>query len=353
MKLYAVLFVWNEEDIIASTVKNALIQGVDKVFFVDNGSTDKTVQTAVMAGAELAFVVDTGYFDEKVKYASINAVIKQVNTRENNDFIWWMILDADEFPDARDGITIRQYIKGCHPSVNIIPALLMDHQPTHPPYFLPGYHPLYFQPFTSGVSDKKLPIIRYEKDREHIMTMGGAHTYRTADGSTLTGTDRPVIFHHFPVRTPEKAIWRLSLLTARRADGTRRIDYMDAYAQRHRGEASFYWNRLHSLKTCFKENAFKHLMSFNVEKTAIPPPVWHQLDDVPAGNFRTRQEYLFWKASALLYAGDPAGALPLFADVQATRDGAYGKAGLKGMEICRELCAAVLHPCPAADRSIS
>ena len=40
--LYAIICTWNEEDIIASTVRHAFAQGCDKVFVVDNGSTDAT-----------------------------------------------------------------------------------------------------------------------------------------------------------------------------------------------------------------------------------------------------------------------------------------------------------------------
>ena len=42
MILNAVICVWNEEDIIESTVKHAFSQGCSNVFIVDNGSTDKT-----------------------------------------------------------------------------------------------------------------------------------------------------------------------------------------------------------------------------------------------------------------------------------------------------------------------
>ena len=34
--LYCILCVWNEEDIIASTVRHAYAQGCDRVFIIDN-----------------------------------------------------------------------------------------------------------------------------------------------------------------------------------------------------------------------------------------------------------------------------------------------------------------------------
>lgn len=49
--LYCFIFAYNEEDIIESTIKNAFIQGCDKVFFVDHMSDDSTLDLATKSGA--------------------------------------------------------------------------------------------------------------------------------------------------------------------------------------------------------------------------------------------------------------------------------------------------------------
>ena len=43
--LFAVVKTWMDEDIIEATVRNAFAQGVDRVFLVDNASTDSTVDS--------------------------------------------------------------------------------------------------------------------------------------------------------------------------------------------------------------------------------------------------------------------------------------------------------------------
>src|SRR5580692_11506323 len=53
-RFFAVLGTWMEEDVVEATVRNALAQGVEAVYLVDNASTDETVERAVAAGAILA-----------------------------------------------------------------------------------------------------------------------------------------------------------------------------------------------------------------------------------------------------------------------------------------------------------
>ena len=53
VRLFAVLGTWMEADIVADSVRNALTQGCERVYLVDNGSTDDTVEVAVGQGAIL------------------------------------------------------------------------------------------------------------------------------------------------------------------------------------------------------------------------------------------------------------------------------------------------------------
>ena len=312
MKLYATLFVWNEEDIIGATVKNAFAQGVDKVFLIDNGCTDKTVHNAVSAGATLIHKVDSGFLDVKLRYATVNAVISQVNKNERASSIWWLILDADEFPETRLGISIRQYLEALDSDVNLVAAEVLNHLPTHPPYNIPGYHPIHFQPLNSHISMHKLPLIRYDAGKPHIMSMAGAHTYHTADGSYLTGTDHKLLFHHFNYRKPETSQARLKELTAERPDGTRRIDSRDSDALRIAGAKSVYWERMEKMEQLFRNSRNRHILDFKPEDLTPKIPLWYSPEDVPASAFASVEEFLFWKAGTQLYARNYTDAAAIF-----------------------------------------
>ncbi|MDR1125278.1 MAG: glycosyltransferase family 2 protein [Deltaproteobacteria bacterium] len=335
MKLYAVTFVWNEDDIIEATVRNAFAQGCDKMFVIDNGSTDATVANAVKAGAEFAGKVDIGYHVERLKYETINSVIRQVNQAENDASIWWLILDGDEFPDTRLGISVRQWLASLDPAVNVAAAEVLNHLPTHPPYNIPGFHPIHFQPFEGGISMHKLPLIRYDKGKPHIMSMAGAHTYKTHDGGYLTGPDHKLLFHHFNYRKPEKSLLRLKLLTEVRPDGTRRIDKKDEYARRMGGKRIVYWERMEGLKTVFQQAHNRHLAEFPESHAPRRLPLWYELDDIKADAFSSENEYLFWRAGALLYEGRPGEALEIFADLLERFPQPYLPLAEKFLALCR------------------
>ena len=356
--LNAVLCVWNEADIIEACVRNAFAQGVDNVYLIDNGSTDETVPLALAAGARLAATLDTGFFEEKVKYGAINQVIAEVNRDAGQPFTWWLILDADEFPDTGLGLTLRQFLDRlgqAEPNVNLVPAVLLEHLPTHPPYNLPGLHPIHCQPFADRFGSNKLPLIRYERGKPHITSMGGAHTYHTEDGSYLTGTAHKLVFHHFNYRRPEDVLRRLRLMTEPRPDGSRRIDRMDEYSRKHFGLRSMYWDRLENLGQFYRDNLYRHLFDFPGGGQDVPPgpwpeaalavpptlpanlPLWYAPETVSPAGFASPFEHRFWLAGRLLYSGQYERALNQFGELL-EKSPAPAKparqACLRGLELC-------------------
>ena len=97
-RLFAIIGAWMEEDVIAATVANVFTQGCERVFLVDNNSSDGTVREAVAAGAELAEVFETEQYDEVLRLEVMNRVVREQSERDGSDHIWWLWLDADEFP---------------------------------------------------------------------------------------------------------------------------------------------------------------------------------------------------------------------------------------------------------------
>jgi glycosyltransferase involved in cell wall biosynthesis len=336
MKFYAIMFVWNEEDIIEATIKNIKAQGFDRGYFIDNGSTDRTIEHARKAGGILAHEVDTGFFEESVKLLSINTIIKRINERENDSSIWWMVVDADEFPDTGLGVSIRNFLECCPEDANAVKVGLLDHVPTHPPYYLSGFHPIFFQPFAKPTTVSKL-LVRYHRGKPHLAIMGGAHSYLTEDGEQLTGPQEKMIFHHFPYRKMETGQRRLAELVQVRADGTRRVDSMDAFSWRNYDKRSHYWVRFETLADYYAQHANRHLTEFPGEKYPQLACCWHKMHDVPENAFASSVEYFFWKASSSIYSKENlAEAFILFKELLISETIRDKSACSKGLEICLE-----------------
>src|SRR3954453_316622 len=95
LKLFAIIGAWMEEDVIAATVSNAIEQGCERVYLVDNDSTDGTRREAEAAGATVAEVFSTTEYDEALRLRIMNRVVSDVSSAEPTDHIWWLWLDAD------------------------------------------------------------------------------------------------------------------------------------------------------------------------------------------------------------------------------------------------------------------
>ncbi len=99
-----------DEDIIEATVRNAIAQGADAVYLVDNASTDATVRLAEAAGATIAEVYQTEAFDGRLVQPLVNAVVARESLRSGADHVWWMLIDSDEFPEGPTGKTVKEYL---------------------------------------------------------------------------------------------------------------------------------------------------------------------------------------------------------------------------------------------------
>ena len=224
MILNAVMCVWNEEDIIESTVKHAFAQGCSNVFIVDNASTDRTVDIAINAGAKLAAIFETRYFSEDKKVAHLNTTVKYINDISSEEKIWWLYIDADEFPNFDRDFIILDILKQLDSSVRAVHGHLFDHIPTHEPYHVQGYHPADFQPICTKTSSGKVPLLRYDKGHPHLWSIGGAHDFVT-HGDIVPTIKDILHIHHFPYRNPEFTFSRLKKLVDRNNDGVSNLNW--------------------------------------------------------------------------------------------------------------------------------
>jgi glycosyltransferase involved in cell wall biosynthesis len=277
MILNAVMCVWNEEDIIEATVRHAFAQGCSNVFIVDNASTDKTVEKAKNAGATLAASFESQYFDEIQKITHLNTVVRNHNEQSGEDYIWWMYIDADEFPNIDLDISIIDFIRSLDSSIRAVQGYIFEHMPTHQPYYVTGYHPIDFMQLSTKTDASKIPLLRYDKNKPHLYSAGGAHTFDTCGESIPVARDILNI-HHFKYRKPEDTINRLKLLLKKNYDGTSRVDLMDSTARDIRNSPdalSDYHNRYNCAQSYYTQNKYKILMIDELQFSYINIARWY------------------------------------------------------------------------------
>lgn len=95
MKIYAICLVKNEDDVISQTLTYAT-RYCDKIFVIDNGSTDQTwhiVQNLSKEHSQIVpFVQTLDRYDDGLRW-----LVYDAHHQELTDQDWWMILDGDEF----------------------------------------------------------------------------------------------------------------------------------------------------------------------------------------------------------------------------------------------------------------
>jgi hypothetical protein len=242
-RFFAVLAAWFEADVIAATVRNVLAQGCERVYLIDNDSPDDTVAAACAAGAILAGSFRTDSYDEHRRIKIVNEVIEEVSWREASPHVWWLCLDADEFHHGPSGSTLREYLATLDRRYRVVGARVFNHFPHGRPAYVPGFHPLDFQPLCQeflvpncAAGHWKHPLIRVDKRGASLIAgIGfhrplvrcfrlGRHTERCSQ-PTLPEPALPVFMHHFQYRNEEPTRRRLERLCGKRSDtGQARID---------------------------------------------------------------------------------------------------------------------------------
>lgn len=231
--LYAVITAWCEEDVIASTVANAFAQGCDRVFIVDNESPDETLAIALSVGAEVGSVYHTAFDDQNRRLAEVRRVIERVSTEVGAPHIWWLTIDADEFPHGPLGLTLRQYLDGLDRRFRLVGARVFNHYPSGEPAYAAGHHPLDFQPLCQEVRQAwcsryhwKHPLLRWDRDGPPLLPGNGFHRMAPA-GRRLDEPIDATFLHHFQFRERSTTQRRLERL-CRAAEGKARASLEEA-----------------------------------------------------------------------------------------------------------------------------
>jgi hypothetical protein len=217
-----------EQDIVEATVRNAFAQGVEAAYIVDNASTDATVQRALAAGATLAQSFATDAHEEPLRNLLMAEVAARVSLSSRADHVWWLWLDADEFPEGPDGLTIVEYLRTLDRRFRIVGSTYYNHFPGDLPSYLPGFHPIDFQPLCERFWPEtarhcvqphwKHPLQRFDRRGRFLQSGPGFHTGTI---ESLGGTFREplpepiggIVTHHVQYRQESDTRARLALLT--------------------------------------------------------------------------------------------------------------------------------------------
>lgn len=234
-RLFAVAGTWFEGDVVAATVRNALAQGCEAVYLVDNDSPDDTVEQAVGAGARLAATYTTDSFDDVARMSLMQQVMDEVSAETGDRHVWWLWLDADEFPRGPRGLSIREMLATLDRRFRVVGTRYFNHVPDELPEYVRPFHPIDFQPQCEetrpasfcSLGCRKHPLRRWDRDRPRIVSVESFHDARSDERPLREPTTR-LLTHHFPFREQAATRARLDALCGKDGFGTARNDANDA-----------------------------------------------------------------------------------------------------------------------------
>ena len=149
-------------------------------------------------------------------------------TAEQATPVWWMWLDADEFPHGPGGRTVANYLATLDRRFRIVGARYLNHYPMALPHYERGCHPLDYQPMAEPYDHAFCPQLH----RKHILQLqipgrppiecgAGFHLALSPERPLLEPTGG-IVLHHFPFRTEAAARQRLAALCEPTAEGMQR-----------------------------------------------------------------------------------------------------------------------------------
>ena len=170
------------------------------------------------AGATVAEVFDTPAFDGPLAQTLMNAVVARESLRSGAEHVWWLYLDSDEFPEGPSGLSLREYLATLDRRFRVVGSAYVNHLPTAKPEFIPGFHPIDFQPICyefepSGghpSADSVTGSTRSSASTAHghfIVSRAGSHWGICPD--ELIEPEGGIVTHHFQYR--DEALTRAKL----------------------------------------------------------------------------------------------------------------------------------------------
>lgn len=221
--LYAVVATWHEADIIESCVANARLQGCERIFLIDNASTDGTVERAVAMGVELLECYETERYDERLRLRKMNDWAFEISEASGLEHLWWLFLDGDEFPSGPSGLRLVDYLARLGPRFRVVGSTTYNHYPDRVPAHVRGEHPADHQPLAErfvhpacAVGHYKHPLTRYDRggDPPLVRLDVGFHYPETPHAPLLEPLPG-IVTRHVPFRTEASTRSRLAEVNRR------------------------------------------------------------------------------------------------------------------------------------------
>lgn len=239
--LWGLTCTFMEADVIGATVANLFAQGCERVLFFDNESPDDTVAVATAAGAELVGTFATEGFSEYARIERTNALMAHLSATAPEPWVWWLHVDADEFPAGTRGRTVRAQLAGLDRSIRLVGAEFWNHFPTPgvDPAYTPGHHPLDDQPLVERepfrycwADHYKHPLVRIDRGAPPIRLRAGSHVPELWGGRPLDHPREGIVVHHLQFRAREQTLARMDVVAGRLRRGgepiAERIRHVDA-----------------------------------------------------------------------------------------------------------------------------
>ena len=181
----------------------------------------------------------TRFYNEQMRIDIMNGVMREASFASGAEHVWWLWLDADEFPHGPGGMTVREFLGGLDRRFRVVGARYFDHYPSTSPAYVPGTHPLETMPLceerdrpgTCEASKRgfqrhfKHPLVRVDASGPVMTVRTGFH--RVTSTVPLFEPREHIFVHHFPYREEATTRSRLLALCGTPAGRPRRIAYMD------------------------------------------------------------------------------------------------------------------------------
>jgi hypothetical protein len=237
-RFFAVLGTWMEQDVVAATVRNAFAQGAEAVYLVDNASTDATVEQATGAGATLAESVATDHYDERLRILLMNSAVARASLATGAEHVWWLWLDADEFPEGPRDMTVLDYLRTLDRRFRVVGSTVYNHFPTAKPEYLSGFHPLDFQPLCELFAPDrprhcsqphwKHPLQRFDRSGPFLASQIGFHSAAVLRNHPVVEPQGGIFTHHVQYRDESVTRARMEMLCG----SSHRNSYNDSVGNR-------------------------------------------------------------------------------------------------------------------------